>query len=171
MPTGRLHGFLVSSAIIGLLLTGVAIGLSLASLPEFRIYKLFNVIGVVWSIFGVATLSYLTAASESLQLALLRGTSFLFTCLLIQVPLGLMLAAVIGVFQQLPSARATLAAGSYLLIPGFISMLIFEHFVDPRPRWAHTTRVRIAVLGGYFVLAGLAAQLTAALFDLFDFNA
>lgn len=67
-----------------------AIGLLLSDLPDLKVYKVLNVIGVAWNVLGLVTLSYLTAATEKFQLSALRISSFLFGILLVQVPLGLM---------------------------------------------------------------------------------
>jgi len=147
-----------------------AYGLFLADIPDLKIYKVLNVIGVIWNILGLVTLSYLTATSEKFQLSSLRISSFLFAILLIQLPIGLMLGAMMAIFMHYPSAKAVFTIGSYLFWPGAISMFLFVDFINPRPRWPATTQKKISLMGAYFLFAGLLVQLFSAAFDLIDFN-
>ena len=90
MPRSRTRSWATTTAMWLLFVVGCGIGVLLSGLPDLRIYKLLNLIGVIWSIFGLVTLSYLTATTEKFQLAALRYSFFFFAILVIELPIGLM---------------------------------------------------------------------------------
>lgn len=147
-----------------------AYGLLLADLPDMKVYKVFNVIGVTWNLLGLVTLSYLISTADKFQVAALRVSSFLFSILLIQVPSGLMLGGVAAIIFHYPSANAVFTVGSYLFWPGVVSVFIFSRLGKPKLEQPVVTQKQIRVMGGYFLFSGLLAQFFGAVFDLIDFN-
>jgi hypothetical protein len=147
-----------------------AYGLLLADLPELKIYKVLNLIGVVWNILGLLTISFLLSADERFQVSVLRVSSFLLAILLVQLPLGIGFGAVWALLLHYPSAKVAFLTGTYLIWPGVVSFFLFDGFVTPRPKRPGSTRAQVSFMGGYFLLSGLLAQLCGAYLDLIDFN-
>lgn len=162
----------ISVAGWGFLLGTPAIGLLLADVPDLRIYKVLNLIGIVWSILGVITLSYLSSASEAFQISSLRVSTYIFSALVWFVPMGISIGGLAAlILTGFPSAKASIVTGLYLMFPGGISFIFIQDFVSqPRLKFVSTTKKRITFLGGYFIFAGLVAQLVGAAFDLVNFN-
>jgi hypothetical protein len=156
---------------LGLALFTPAIGLRLSELEQFQIYKLFNLIGVVWAFFGVCTLSYLIGTSARFQKVVVRVSSYVLKWLLFMVPWGILVGGFIGWYFSNPSWAPTVKSGVYLMFPAMISVFLVEDFAEaPKFKFAETEKFKVAFFGGYFVLAGLLLQFTAALFDLIGFN-
>jgi hypothetical protein len=147
-----------------------AYGLLLADLPDLKIYKVLNLLGVVWNILGLLTISYLLSADERFQLSALRVSSFLLAVLLVQLPFGIAFGAVWALLLHYPSAKLAFLTGSYLIWPGVVSFFLFDGFVTPKPKSPDSTRAQVSFMGGYFLLSGLLAQLCGAFLDLIDFN-
>ena len=149
-----------------LFLSAPGLGLLLSDFGDLKIYKLFNLIGIAWSVFGVMTLSYLAAASENFKVAALRVSSYIFGILGAFLPIGIAMGGIFAMIMQYPSAKVAATTGLYLMLPGFVSLVFFREFVAGRT----PVNRRIALMGGYFVIIGLLAQGTGAIFDLIDFN-
>jgi hypothetical protein len=155
----------------GLLLCSPAIGLILADIPSLRLFKLFNFIGVTWSIFGVMMLSYFVNTSEVFQLVVIRLSSLLFMWVLFMVPMGLCTGGIFGLVLHYPSAKIAATAGLYLLVPGALSAVMFSDIVrSPTFKFAKTPPQRIGAMGAYFIIVGLFSQWIGSLFELMDFN-
>lgn len=155
----------------GLLLFSPAIGLILADLSDLRLYKLFNFVGVTWSVFGMLTLTYFVTASEAFQLIVIRLSSILFVFLLFHIPFGLATGGVFGLIFHYPSAKTAATAGLYLMVPGYLSALFFTEVIRyPTFKFASTPRQRIAAIGAYFLIVGLVSQWIGSLFNLIEFN-
>lgn len=166
----RLMTYVRSISYWVLFLSCPAYGLLLASLPDLRIYKVLNLIGVVWSILGVVTASYLILASEKVQTSALRISSYLFAILLVQVPFGLAFGGVFALILKYPSAKAAFTIGGYLMWPGVASFFLFANFLNPVPKHSISLQKQVVLMGGYFLLSGMLAQFVGAVFDLIDFN-
>lgn len=147
-----------------------AYGLLLSDLPDLRIYKVLNLLGVIWDIFGLLTLSYLLSANERFQSSALRVSSFILATLLVQLPFGITIGAVYAFILDYPSAKVAFIIGNYLILPGVVSFFLFDGFVTPKPKVLDSIRIRVSFMGGYFLLSGLFAKLGGAFFDLIDFN-
>ena len=149
-----------------LFLSAPGLGLLLSDFGDLRLYKLFNLIGIIWSVFGVITLSYLAAASENFKVAALRVSYYVFGILVAALPTGIAVGGVLAMIMHYPSAKVAATTGLYLILPGIVSLSFFREFVAGRTPVSR----RIALMGGYFVIIGLLAQGTGAIFDLIDFN-
>jgi len=155
----------------GLFLFSPILGLYLSELENYRIYKLFYVVGILWSFLGVCVLSYLTKTPNNIKLIIVRSASYTLKWLLFYVPWGIIIGGTIGRYFDNPSWEATVHTGLYLMFPAIISVFFIEDFTElPKFKFAKTEKFRIAFLGGYFILAGLGLQLTGAVFDLIEFN-
>jgi hypothetical protein len=155
----------------GLLLLTPVIGLKLSEFRNLQIYKLFYVIGIAWSMFGVVTLSYLAATSDEFKKKALKISSYIFRWVFMILPFGMLVGAMLGLFLGHPSVGSTIKVGGYLGFAGLASLFFFEDFVEePKFRFAATLEKRIGFMGGYFVMAGLLFQFFAAVFDLVGFN-
>jgi hypothetical protein len=66
---------------------GCACGLLLANISELKVYKVLNLIGLIWNILGLITMSYLLSKDDNFQLHALRISSFLMSIILVQLPL------------------------------------------------------------------------------------
>lgn len=159
-----------STAYWVLCLSCPAYGLLLAGLPDLKIYKVLNLLGVVWNILGLVTISYLLSANEKFQLSALRVSSFLLAVLVVELPFGLMFGGVWALLLHYPSAKVAFVTGSYLIWPGVFSFFLFDGFISPKPKCPDIPRTQVSFMGGYFLLSGLLAQLCGATFDLIDFN-
>lgn len=166
MNSSRAVGLGIDIAYWVLFLSTPGLGLLLADFDNLKIYKLLNLIGIVWSILGVITLSYLAAASEDFKVSALRVSSYVFGILVVSLPIGIAMGGVFAMIFQYPSAKVAATIGLYLMFPGFVSFAFFRELVAVRT----PTSRRILLMGGYFVIAGLLAQGAGAFFDLVDFN-
>lgn len=166
----KFTSFVLTLVVLALMVVSVACGLMFASISNLRIYKVLNIVGVLWSIFGLLTLSYLIQTSTKFQASILKIASYLFGISMGLFPTGLLLGTVAALSIDYPSWMATMKLASLLTIPGGISMVFFRTMSTSRGENALPPKLQCEQLGGYFLLAGLVAQLAGAAFDLVDYN-
>lgn len=145
-------------------------GLMLSDISDLKIYKVLNLIGILWSLAGFITASFLLNRNESVQLSALRVSGYIMSILVVQLPLGIMLGSVFALIYDYPSAHIANKLGMLLIVPGIISFFIFDGIAIPKPHVDEPIKQQTLFMGGYFLFFGLVAQLFGAFFDLIGFN-
>lgn len=156
---------------LGLLLFLPVLGLKLSDIPDFKIYQLYNLIGIAWALLGAFYLSFLVNQSQRVKEVTMRISYYIIIWLLFMIPIALILGGVIGSILDMPSWRSVAISGSYLLMPAAISVFLIEDFSEhPKFKFARKGDFRVVFLGGYFVVTGFILQFVAGVFDLISYN-
>jgi hypothetical protein len=149
---------------------GGAIALCLGSLHRLDAFKLVNVVGIIYGLFGVIVLSEFVVQNERWRLFVVDTLSGILIWSHGAIPLGGAAVSAVLFFVapiQYPSsqivAKSFVTFFCYALLPtvfigDFIFVPKFARFRDPL--------LRVRMLGLFLVLAGGILQLVAAVQDL-----
>ena len=148
---------------------GVYLAFLIGGLPKLEIYKLLNITGLLFNIFGVLILSdFIFEKSE--RFSGLFDYIFAFSMLaLILIPMGIFLGLTIGAFFNLPSSKSLSAfAGGIMLYVG-VPLYATDILGDSlKLNFYRSIKFRTKFLGWYFIISGFIFQFIAALKDLIN---
>ena len=152
---------------LGQFIFGLYLAYLLGSLPKFELFKLINVTGLVFDIFGVLILSDLVF-EKSDRFAHLFDYLFGFSIsALMVIPLGSFFGQIISLFTKLPSIKAaTTFAGGVMLYVG-MPLYATDSLGDAlKLNFYKSIKFRTKFLGWYFLISGFIFQFVAAIMDL-----
>jgi hypothetical protein len=149
------------------LVIGISLYLLLASLPKVELFKLFNVFGLAFDIFGVLLLSKMIAKSTEKYTVLLDYFYAFLHVAIFCIPLGLAFGSLLFFWLNLPSSSVILGFSAsiifYVSTPLFMTDYAGEIF---KFKFYESVSSRIVFMGWYLVVAGLALQMVGAILDL-----
>lgn len=159
------HTIFFSCFVAVLFFIGVSTGYMLAGHQKLVQYKLLNVIGIFYGLFGIVVLSEFVIRNDALKHFVVHWVAGLLLWAHSIIPLGAIVGA--GFAQTLPSSAliakffASFFAYS-LLVLAFLDFSVF----NPKVKAFQTLATRTQVFGLILLISGGVVQLTAALQDL-----
>ncbi len=147
---------------------GILAGIALAKLGAFEVFKLFNIIGLTFDIFGVLILSYVIISSLRIKEFVAGWGAATAISILGFIPIGLFTGALISsVFLGHTEVDKLFEYFLPITVYALLSAFFVEDAVLlPKLKIFRDTDTRVKVLGGFFLLSGLGIQLYAAVLDL-----
>lgn len=150
-----------------LLFLGVYIGIKLAQFGNFEIFKLFNIIGITFDIFGVIILSYIVIANSKIKEIVSGWGAATAIGILGFMPIGLFLGALIG-SEFLGYQKVDKLFSYFLPISVYTLLSVFfieDAILTSKFNVFKSQDTRVKALGGFFLLSGLCIQLYASVLD------
>lgn len=153
-------------------LAGSAIAFRLGSLQKLEMFKVLNIVGIIYGLVGVAVLSEFITQNKKWSRFVVEKLSGLIIWAHGTIPLGAAVTSLILFFvarNQFPSALAIgpafLGFALYALLPTFF----VEHFVfSPKSARFTDPILRTRIFGLFLVITGMVAQLVAAIQDVLN---
>lgn len=144
------------------------IGSKLIAIPSFQTFKVLNVIGLTYDLFGVCVLSRFITSNEKYRSMVSGPVAEQFGGLVVFAGLGFILCGQFG--PEGPSkARLeeySIFAFMYFIVPTFMYVGHLVVGIERKPPWSEDTRSKL--FGGFFLLGGILIQLYAAVLDLYS---
>lgn len=150
-----------------LLALGAWLGYVLAGYDKLVPYKLLNIIGIMYSLFGIVVLAEFVTKSEPLKAFMVHWVAGLLLWAHSVVPLGVLMGTGIG--HALPSAALTAKFFVSFFAYSMVVLAVLESAVfNPKFKQFQVLATRTQAFGLILLISGVVAQLVAA---LQDFNA
>ena len=147
--------------------TGVFLALKLALYGAFDVFKIFNIIGLIFDIVGVVILTYFIAANERIKKIITFWFASIAVGFLGFMPLGLFIGALYA--SAVLHINEIDRLFEYYLPITLYSLFSF-YFIEatvlsPKSKYFESQEIRVKACGGYFIISGLLIQLYAAVLD------
>ena len=148
---------------------GVWIGVETTFLSNVQPFKLLNIIGLSFDLFGVLLLTYIVTSNQRVKQAIANWGGVLGVALTGFFFLGFFVGLLIGSLLLGGKDHGLFAYMGPVLIAALISAYFIEDTVMiPKLKYLQSDDRRLKFLGGYFILVGLIIQIYAALLDLWS---
>ena len=151
---------------------GAASGYHLASLKKLETFKLLNVTGLLYDLFGVLIHSEVVATSEKIRSVVVNHLPRILISAHFFVPMRM---AVFGMATFLFYRAAYLSGGILATFATIFTFAAFPliFFVEDVVLYAKIRRfrdplTRSRILGAFFIVVGIVVQLIAAIQDVFS---
>lgn len=165
-PLARSPNLWFSALLVILLVFGGWLGHALAGRAELAIYKLLNILGIIYGLLGIVVLSEFVVRSDPLKSFMVQWVATAVAWAHSIIPIGALVG--VGMGYQLSSAGITakffLGLLAYSIPPLlFVEMAVF----NPRLKVfaAQPIAVRNQIFGLALLISGMIVQLIAALQD------
>jgi len=145
---------------------GLFIGFYLSALETYETFKLLNIIGILFDLLGLLTVSYFLLASEKVRYFLANWLTACVGDAILFIPIGIFLISTVLIFFNFPSAGKTASLGISFFIYGIVPVILLEDFALI-PKWSKFSNdiKRLKFLGGFLLIGGLLLQFIAAFMD------
>lgn len=146
---------------------GMFIGLKLALHGTFEVFKLFNIVGLIFDLIGVVILTYLITSNELIKEIITSWFAFIAAGFLGFMPMGLFLgAAYASSFLGINEIDRLFEYYLPIMLYSLASFYFIEETVlSPTSNYFKSQDVRVKACGGFFIISGLLIQLYAAVLD------
>ena len=139
----------------------------LVAIPNIQIFKVLNIIGLVFDLAGVAILSKFITDNERFKAFIVDSLALYISIFLLAVPIGMILGTFFS--PSAPSQEVIRNFAMGLVIYCTWPIILTNLFVvgeNGPPRT--TVEFRVNLIGAFFLASGLIVQLVAAVSDLYS---
>ena len=146
---------------------GISLTFIIGGLPEIEIFKLVNIAGLLFDIFGVLILAdFIFERSE--RFSYVFDFIFAFSMMaLMLIPMGIILGQIIGIFFDLPSTKSVTSFAAGMMLYVGIPLYAMDSLGDAfNLGFYKRIKFRTKFLGWYFIISGFILQFMAAIIDL-----
>ena len=149
---------------------GLFIGIELAKLGDIQSFKILNITGLIFDIFGVLILTYIVASSEKVKSFICSWGAAISISIVAFIPIGIFTGVTFGVYVLGLQTNINVFINYGPVIFFCMGSIFFleDLIFNVKLTYFDTQEKRIKSLGGYFLLSGLGIQLFASILDLLE---
>ena len=149
---------------------GLFIGIELAKLGNIQSFKVLNITGLIFDIFGVLILTYIVASSEKIKNFISSWGAAISISIVAFIPIGIFTGTIFGIYVLGLKTNINIFTNFGPVIFFCMGSIFFleDLIFNVKLKYFNTQEKRIKALGGYFLLSGLGIQLFASFLDLLD---